>query len=236
MSTNLNAPLQTGGQANPEVTHNDGIGAMDAAITELLTVDCTNSVSLTDVQYRSAFKFKLTPVGVSKTLTLPAIKRWTYIQNSGANAINIVRGATSILLPVGSQLFFYTDGTTDGLEQISTIGSAFLPHDLHIFLPGLPTAGAVMLRFNATREFTLPISLTGSIFNARVAATGTATFTLKKNGSSIGTIVWSAAGTVGAPTFASAVTFAVNDIFTIEAPSPQDATLADVSLDFLGTR
>lgn len=241
MSANLNAPALVGGQANPETTVNDAIGALDAAFTELLVVDLTNSVTLTAAQYRSAFKFSITPTGASKTLTLPAVKRMVYISNDGTLSIAVVKGATSITLAAASGGFFYTDGTTNGLIQLSASGSSTspgttVPYDLATFVSGLPAAGATVFRYNVLRAFTWPVSLTGSVFNAGTAATASATFTIKQNGTSIGTLVFAASGTVPTVTFASAVTFAVNDVITIVAPASQDATLADVAFDFLGSR
>lgn len=234
MSANLNVPQLSGGQANPETTTNDATGALDAAITEITTVDCTNDVTLSAAAYRGAFKFILDPVGSGKELTLPAVKRMVYIKNDGANAIDVTKGSTTLSLVAGASGFYYTDGSTDGLEQVNLSGTQ--PHDIHVYQPGSPADGAIVCRFQATRAFTLPASLTGSYFTAVTAADASTTFTIKKNGSSIGTVDWSAAGTTGTPTFASDVAFAAGDILLIEAPAPADATLADISFDFLGNR
>lgn len=242
MSTNLAIPALTGGQANPETTVNDASGAIDAAITETLTVDLTNSVLLTSAQYRSAVRFSVTPAGASKTLTLPAVKRLVLIDNFQAtNAITIKVGTTSFSLAVSTATFVYTDGTTNGLEQLAIGGgsggaSSTFPFDITVFNPGVSTNAQTLLRFNVTRAFTWPISLTGSVFSAGVAATASTTYTIKQNGSSIGTLVWAIAGTTPTITFASAVTFAVNDVITLTGPTTADATLADISFNFQGSR
>jgi hypothetical protein len=234
MSSNFGAATLTGGQANPETTTNDAVGRLDAALSEITTVDCTTGATLSTTDYQTAFRFNLDPVGASQDLVLPAVKRMVFIDNQGANSIDIVKGSTSIALPSGTSGFFYTDGTTNGLEQLNLAGSQ--PHDIHVYQPGEPADGAIVCRFQATRAFALPASLTGSVFTAVTAATASTTFTLKKNGSSIGSVAWSAAGTVGTPTFASDVSFAAGDILLLEAPAPADATLADISFDILGNR
>lgn len=71
---------------------------------------------------------------------------------------------------------------------------------------------------------------------ALVAPTADADFTIKKNGSSIGTIRFEA----GSPTsvlitFASAQSFAVGDLLQITSPA-EDATLADISFSLVGER
>lgn len=124
MSTNLAVPALTGGQANPETTVNDATGAIDAALTETLTVDLTGDVTLTNAQYRGAIRISVTPAGASKTLTLPAIKRLLLIDNfQASHAITIKVGTTTFNLAVSTATFVYTDGTTNGLEQLAIGGS-----------------------------------------------------------------------------------------------------------------
>lgn len=242
MSTNLNAPALTGGQANPETTVNDAIGAHDAAITETLVVDLTNSVTLTSAQWRAAIRYSITPTGTAKVLTLPAVKRLAYVSNDGTLDCTLTKGSTSIVLAHGTGGFFYTDGTTNGLLQLAASGGGGggggtdEPFDLGAFVPGTPIAAQVCLRFNVVRAFTWLATLPGSVFSAGIAATASTTFTIKQNGSSIGTLVWAIAGTVPTVTFSSDVTFAVNDVITLVAPGSPDATLADIGFSFAGTR
>lgn len=240
MSNNLNGARLVGGQANPETSSNDADGALDAALTETITVDLTVDETISAADYRACIRILVDPAGSSKTLTLRAIKRLVFIQNDGGNDIDIALGATTLTLADGSSTIVYTDGTADGLVEFSLGGGSVAgtdePCDLALFVPGLPDTAAIVFRFNVLREFTWPVSLTGSVFNARVAATGTSVFTIKNNGSSIGTLSYAAAGTVPTVTFASPVTFAVNDLITIEAPAVQDATLADIAFNFLGSR
>lgn len=110
------------------------------------------------------------------------------------------------------------------------------PFDPSLFVPGLPAAGATLLRFVFTRAVTFPISLTGSFAGCGVASTGSKSFTLNKNGSSIGSVNIAAAATVATFTFSAGVSFAAGDILTVVAPTPQDATLADFFMTLLGTR
>jgi len=108
--------------------------------------------------------------------------------------------------------------------------------DITVNLFGKLNANQKVLKQIVVRSFTLPAGLTHSNFLADVAATATYTMTLYKNGASIGTLVWAASGTAPAVTFASAVTFAEDDIFTIVGQSTPDSSLADLSLNFYGTR
>lgn len=79
----------------------------------------------------------------------------------------------------------------------------------------------------APYDFT--ITEANCIAKALVAATGSTTVTIKKNGSSIGTVVWSAAGTTGTVDITTA-TVADGDHITFHAPATADATLADITI------
>lgn len=141
MSTNLGAQQLTGGMANPETAVNTATGRLDAAITEIMVVDLTNDVTLTTIQYQSAFRFDVTPSGTAKTLTLPAVKRMCFINNTSVHDITVKCGTTTQLLAAGRMGQFYTDGTANGLIRMLMRGS-----NVHFFTAaGTPgtVAGAV---------------------------------------------------------------------------------------------
>lgn len=86
------------------------------------------------------------------------------------------------------------------------------------------------------RTVTFPVNLTGTIAGCRVNPASTAVLTLKKNGSSIGTISISTAG-VATITFASSVTFnGTTDSFSIAAPSVSDTTFAGFFISIFASR
>jgi len=240
MSNNLDLTQVAESQDNADVAINDKGGELDAALTESLAVDVTSgNATVTSADYRRAVRLLVSGASVARQVTLPAVKRAIVVEADAANTadVTVVIGTASFAVAPGTSSWFYSDGTANGLSQIG--GSAGAggsdPFDIGIYLQSKPTAGANVLRFNAVRSFDLPSGLSGSVFTAGVASTGTATFTLKQNGVSIGTIAFTTS-TTGVATFASPVTFAVNDVFEITAPGSQDATLAEIALNFKGTR
>jgi hypothetical protein len=109
--------------------------------------------------------------------------------------------------------------------------------ELSVFVPGLFSSSQELIGINVVRAFSLPIHLTGSVGTLRVApADSSMVFTLKKNGSSIGTITFSQGGTSGTVAMASAQSFAINDVFSIFAPSAQDSAAAGFAVSLLGTK
>lgn len=235
MSNNLAITQVAANQNNKEVTINNAIGALDAAITESLTVDLTNNATITAVNWRTHTRFVITPAGVAKTLTVQAIKSLRIIENPTANSATIALGSTTFTLAAGESALFYADGTANGLFKY-VLAPSSNPFDIPLFVAGTQTDNEKLLILIAVRDFTLPINLTGSQCKAAVAATAAATFTIKKNGASIGSFLFALGGTTATFTFAAAVTFTVGDTFEIFAPATHDATLADVYMNFKGTR
>lgn len=121
---------------------------------------------------------------------------------------------------------------TDG-AGISTWTS--LPFNASWALPGEPPATTTYPIFVAASGLSFPDNWSGSTCKVLTNATATWTATVKKNGSSVGTVAVATNGTCTFDTTGGATAFASGDYMTITTPSA-DATLADVMLDFVATR
>lgn len=113
--------------------------------------------------------------------------------------------------------------------------SALKVQELTASVNGKPAAGAVVMRYVASRALSLPINLAASRIKAGVNATAAATFTLAKNGANVGTVVIAAGNSVGTAAVAAAVSLAPGDVLTLTAPGAQDATLADLAFNLQGS-
>jgi hypothetical protein len=100
----------------------------------------------------------------------------------------------------------------------------------------LPNDGEELFVIELAYSAFLPAGLKDSVGGCRVAPTADAVFTLQKNNVLIGTATIAASATVATFVFAAPVSFAIGDSFTFLAPSPQDATLADLWFTFRGSR
>jgi hypothetical protein len=121
MSANLDLPQIAENQTHKEVTANDAFAALDAAVTELLSVDLTNDVTLTGTQWRTCAWIKVTTSGTGKKLTAPAVKRRVMVLNASTHAISVAVGSTTISLAVGAWCEMFADGTTNGLSVTKTV-------------------------------------------------------------------------------------------------------------------
>ena len=235
MSNNLNRTEVAENLATPEPLINGSDGILDAVLTELLTVDVTNANgAVTALQSRVA-SILVTGAAVARDVVLTAAKRQFSVRMASTNAANVTLkcGTTSIVMSPGQSGILSMDGTANGLFLV--VGSmASQGFSIGTFIAGKPGASEKLIRFKTPKAFTLPVALTGSQFVAEVAATASTTFTITKNGTSIGTLAFAASGTVPTITFATATAFVVGDVLGLNAPATADATLADISFTFAG--
>ena len=136
----------------------------------------------------------------------------------------------------GATLTFGTAPTNGAAIVAWDIGGGGAPYDIGVYFPGQPEAGATLLQLVAPRAFTLPADLTDSQGYAGTAPTAQADLDIQKNGASISTIIFAASANTATFAFASEAAFTAGDRLTVLAPGNQDASLADISITFKGTR
>ena len=159
--------------------------------------------------------------------------------NSGATALEFVSrtfiGLTDVpssFSGAGSKLVKVNSGAT-ALEFVTVPA---LPYLLSFDAPGAPTASMIVFHHVFTQAVTFVASLTDSYVKAGTAATAQTDFDLKKNGSSIGTVRFAAAGTTASYVSISSSSWVAGDILTLVAPASPDATIEDIWGTLVGVR
>lgn len=110
-------------------------------------------------------------------------------------------------------------------------------YDIPIFIPGMPGNGALVYKHIAPREWYLDEDESECPISAGTLPTADpAEFDIRKNDVSIGALEIYPGGAYFMNLDSSPVQFAKDDVLDIYAPSPQDATLADVSIVIDGLR
>lgn len=111
------------------------------------------------------------------------------------------------------------------------------PYDVVFTLPGQPANGVTYPVITFKRTTTFAVDFAGSVGSVGTNPTSTATYTVKKNGSTVGQIVINTSGVFTFTTSGGApISFSSGDRLEIVSPNPQDATLADVAITLAGTR
>jgi len=99
------------------------------------------------------------------------------------------------------------------------------PRGLVWSISGKSTAGEVM---PGLAPYGFASTVARSFARARIAATASTVYLVKKNGSQVATVTFAAGSTTG--TWSAAVTWADGDFAVLEAPATADATLADITI------
>lgn len=112
-----------------------------------------------------------------------------------------------------------------------------IPYLLSLFVGGTPTDNERLFGHVFDRDVDFPENLSGSQGYAFVAPAADDTWDVQKNGSSIGTITFTAPYNDDVTfTLAGGVSFVAGDRLEIVAEYPADDTLADVALTLRGVR
>ena len=181
------------------------------------------------------------------TLTLPSSPpsgTWNVaVQNTGAgvltvspNGLTLDGSSSSVTLAQNQGLYVSTDGSNYFTERGSSVTSSY-PYDVVFSYIGQPAVGATVFLLIFDRTVTFSGNLSGSYGKCGANPASAAAFSILKNGASAGSI---SIATGGAFTFSTtggtSLSFSAGDVMKITAPNPQDASLADVSVIFAGTR
>jgi hypothetical protein len=219
----------------------------DAQVLEVLAAtSSTPSTATTMTCYRYPFATPVTLLSGQPYLLSLSIATGT-----GTTALRLMSNAAG----TATMWWLNAPGTTlSGAPQYNTIGLSpgqsptafgtgiyglaiegyildYLPaYHLTHFAAGQSASGAVVFRHVFSRAARLPAGATSSRAVAGIAATGPSVLALLKNGTSVGSVQFTAGEAVAYFVVAAAVDFAAGDVFAIAAPDPQDATLADIAL------
>ena len=112
----------------------------------------------------------------------------------------------------------------------TTLNASWATYDIGIFKTGkVSTIGDEIARFYAVRAFTIPSSFSGSVAGSRtIASGGSSSFTIARNGSSIGTVTFANGTSTGAFSGAGG-SFSIGQRLTITA-NTANSNQEDISI------
>lgn len=175
----------------------------------------------------------------STTLTLGAGRYSFYYTDGTANGLEKVDVAAGLAFAFTALTDVPANYTSAGRKVVRVNAAANglefvdMSYTLAFYQEAIMTNGQMVYKFVATVGVTLPAGLAGSYADAEAASTGTVHFDIKKNGSDLGDITFTAAAS-GTFTLASDLVLVAGDKLTIIAPATADATLAGVAVSLKG--
>lgn len=228
-------------QSQKEVTANAAFDGLDKALCQPTVVAMTDAdLTLTDAQMLGNMYLSFTgTLTANRTITVPSHAKQIIIENNttGGFSLNVtLPSGTPIAFSNGDLKLLYCNGGTALKVVAAASSSSSNPYDIGCTVPGTPGASAVVVRFVAVRAINFASGMALSKAIANTAATGSTTFSIKKNGTQFATFAFAASGTSATFTAASATAFAAGDVLTITAPASPDATLADIAITLAATR
>lgn len=126
-----------------------------------------------------------------------------------------------------------SDTSADWSDPNYLVGDRF---DLSIYVADNPYSAEELAGHVFTNSVNFPAGFSGSKGFATDAPTADAEFTIKKNGTGVGTVTFAAASNEATFALAGGAVFGAGDVLSVVAPAPQDATLWQVSITLAGTR
>lgn len=228
-------------QGTPWITTNAMAEVLDKKMTALLTVTMTSAdITLTAAQCQNAEFIRVTgALTANHNLIVEASSKFYTLshQGTGNHTISIkTASGTGVAIDQGVTARVFADGVNVVPAGAGTSSGGGI-YDLGFGRgDGLIPSGAIIGVFPVVRPIRLPQNLVSSFSIADAGATLAQQITIKKNGSSIGTVNFAIGATIATYTFAADVDFTNGDIVTWVGPSPADATLAGVTGTLAGIR
>jgi hypothetical protein len=161
----------------------------------------------------------------------PSLFKYVYPQSFVGRTIQVKLPAFNIF----GQAMQSLAGLTPTSYSLTGEGAVQGPAYVSGSWSGSPAAGQVVERYIFATGVTFPAGLSGSYGTAGTAATASASFTIARNGSAVGTMSFAAGAASATFTMASATAFAAGDVLTLTAPAPADATLANPAWTLTGS-
>ena len=229
-------------------TVNDAVDALEKAGNRVSHFDVNglDTYVMSEADFVRSQIFVLENLTEDVALVLPqsintvATNRLFHVVNAGTYNVTAhgdASGGDEVIIEGGTSTSLYMEGNdVNSLGSIgSGGGSGSAAFSMGMFIQNKPNDGELLVQYSFASTITFSVNFAGSQGYANTNPTSNATFTVKKNDTQIGTFAY---GTTGSVTFtlASSTIFNPGDYMTIEAPSPQDATLANVSFTLKGLR
>jgi len=236
MSNNLQLPQVTAGQSQKEVTINEQVAVLDAAITEGLTLAGDGPFVLIEDEINQNIAFTVDGTQTADTsLTVPAsTKKFFLVDNLLSGFIlNVVKGATTVEVGPGATQILYSNGDIDDLHGfVQPVTSIVQTYSW--YAEGTYNASETLATLPVTAAALLPAGLSSSVAYAETAPAADVSCDILKNGLIIGSVNFLTGVNAGTFTLAVQEPLIAGDVLTFIAPGAPNG-LANVAVTLVTT-
>ena len=233
-------------QANKHLTINEGFAALEQSINARLDINMSaGDYTLLESEFTRNFLFVASGQTSARSLFVPphiqtvnTTTRFIAVKNGGSFDLAVlVSGASpgaQVSVPPGVTFFCHVKG--QDVNVLGSIGGG-ISYNVSLFVPTLQPANSEILRYDFPDAVAFNDNFTGSKGSCRVNPTSSASYDIRRNGTSIGSATVSTSGVFTFITGGTTTeTFNPGDILTIISPVTQDVTLQDVNITLRGLR
>lgn len=243
----LAIPQVAENQDNTYITVNNAVAALEAATNAHIAYGSVGAgpVNITEGDAVAYVLYRFSGASADFDVVFPdmiggdSTQRLVVFVNDDATYVATVSagGVEEITVGPNTAAICYLYEDTISLLGNANTGTPTFPYDFGAFIPGQPGDGAVVATFLISRaNVTCADDFVGSYGHVAVNPTGSAVFSISRNGSAVGSITVSPLGAFTFATTGGALALSAGDRVTVTAPSPPDATLSGVSFVFAATR
>jgi hypothetical protein len=229
------------GQSNKDVTVNTSMEQLESLAKGASSIAVTTAdVILTSMPTGQAQSDTIIASGAltgNRNVIFPSVARGWHVVNDTSGAHTLIFKAatgTGVVVTQGAECDIRFDGTN--MVQSSAF-VALTPADIGVDFGVGVMINSQTIGFRAVRAHNFAANFAGAQGGALVASTGTLVITVKQNGSSIGTITYTASAIpVFATSGGTAQALAAGDLIEFVGASTADATLGGVRITLFATR
>jgi hypothetical protein len=171
------------------------------------------------------------------------LNRFISVANTGPGDLHVKTdsGSFTDTVPAEGRRLYFISGTD--VYILSSFGTstqtASMSYEASVFIADQPSAGnKEVLRLPIAQDVTFSGNFSGSRASCRLLPAADAIFTVKRNNTPIGDVTFKADGNHVFTTIngGSPIQFTAGQVLTIESPTAQDASLADVGINLYGVK
>jgi len=241
----LQAAIDLGGDESGSLTERLDAAISAHAALELTVATLTSRLALEENMRQQQFISLQSQIGAAVDWAPAIVAESNLVRAEFAAADDLIRTALAEAKFIADSALAATQGIdfsslssqlTDTLNLVASVATAALEYHVPFGFNDAPTASEVLLRHTFARAVVFDPDFATLVGKVDTNPTATATLTFKQNATTLGTVSISTAGVISGSTSGAEVSFVAGDQLKVEGQVTPDATFANSSFTWKGTK